>query len=77
MNNTYKITVSSPLLRPGLTIETECSEKYLVAVLKKVMDSVREINTEQPKKVVGKFTDAQRNAETTLRSLEIPCQATD
>lgn len=44
MNNIYRITVQTPLLRPGVTIETECSEKYLVAVVQKVMDTVREIN---------------------------------
>ena len=44
VNNIYRITVQTPLLRPGVTIETECSEKYLVAVVQKVMDTVREIN---------------------------------
>jgi hypothetical protein len=44
MNNTYKITVKSPLLRGGLEIETECSEKYLRDVLHKIMDEVRQFN---------------------------------
>lgn len=44
MNNKYKIKIESPLVRPGLTIETECSEKYVVKVVKKTMDIVREIN---------------------------------
>lgn len=44
MNNTYKITVTSPLLRPGLTIETECSEKYLVDVINVLMEKIRTIN---------------------------------
>ncbi len=48
MNNKYTIKVSAPLLRPGLTIETECSERYLVEVLKKIMDLVREFNAPQP-----------------------------
>lgn len=44
MNNTYKVTVRSPLLRPGLEIETHVSEKYLVAAVAKLLDCVREIN---------------------------------
>jgi len=46
MNNKYKVKIKSPLLRAGLEIETECSEKYLVDVVKKLLDKVREINTE-------------------------------
>lgn len=48
MNNTYKIKIESPLLRAGVTIETECSEKYLVPVMKKCMEKVREINKPVP-----------------------------
>ena len=44
MNNTYKITIESPLLRAGIKIETECSENYIVPVMNKVMEIVREIN---------------------------------
>ena len=44
MNNTYKITVESPLVRAGIKIETECSEKYLVPVSEMLMKLVREIN---------------------------------
>ena len=44
MNNKYIIRVEHPLIRAGITIETEASEKYLVAVLKKLMDLVREYN---------------------------------
>jgi hypothetical protein len=36
--------VEAPLLRAGLTIETECSEKYLVKVTEKLMESIRVIN---------------------------------
>ncbi len=43
-NETYRITVSSPLLRPGLLIETEVSSKYLVPTLVKLRDKVREFN---------------------------------
>lgn len=45
MNNAYRITVSHPLLRPGITITTECSEKYVVAVVDTLMKKVREINS--------------------------------
>lgn len=45
MNNTWEIEVSSPLLRPGITIRTTVSEKYLVAGLKKAMEAVREFNS--------------------------------
>ena len=44
MNNKYKIKVESPLVRSGITIETECSEKYVVPVTEKIMELVREIN---------------------------------
>ena len=49
MNNKYKITVEAPLIRPGIKIETECSEKYVVKVIEKLMDLVREINTPKMK----------------------------
>jgi len=44
MNNKYTIKIKHPLIRAGLTIETEASEKYLVSVVKKLMELVREIN---------------------------------
>ena len=44
MNNKYKITLESPLVRAGIKIETECSEKYVVPVTEKLMEIVREIN---------------------------------
>lgn len=47
MNNTYKITVGSPLLRPGITIETEISERYVVPALEKLMEQIREFNSPQ------------------------------
>lgn len=49
MNNKYTIRIEHPLVRPGITITTEASEKYLVPVTNKVMELVREIN-EPPKK---------------------------
>ncbi len=44
MNNKYIVTVEHPLVRPGLKITTEASEKYVVAVVKALMDKVREVN---------------------------------
>ena len=46
MNNKYIIKAKHPLLRAGLTIETEASESYVVVVTKKLMNIIREINTE-------------------------------
>ena len=43
-NNTYTIEVQSPLLRPGLKISTEVSERYVVETVKKIMNMIREIN---------------------------------
>jgi len=47
MNNKYIIRVKHPLIRAGLEIETEASEKYVVKVTETLMDKVREINTEK------------------------------
>lgn len=44
MNNKYVITVKHPLIRPGITIRTESSERYLVDVVKKLLELIREIN---------------------------------
>lgn len=44
MNNKYTIRIEHPLVRPGITIVTESSEKYVVAVTKKAMELVRELN---------------------------------
>jgi len=46
MNQTYKIRIRSPLLRPGIEIETDVSTKYLVASLRDIMEKVREFNAE-------------------------------
>ncbi|VVB76999.1 Uncharacterised protein [uncultured archaeon] len=45
MNNKYKIKVEHPLIRPGLTIETEASERYVAPVISKLMEIVREVNS--------------------------------
>ncbi len=47
LNNTIKITIGSPLLRPGLTIETETSEGYAYAVLCRMMNIVRIFNEKE------------------------------
>lgn len=44
-NETYEIEVTSPLLRPGLMLRTRVSGRYLVPVLRKVLDAVREFNS--------------------------------
>jgi hypothetical protein len=44
MNNKYIIKAEHPLIRAGLTIETEASEKYVIEVVKKLMELIREIN---------------------------------
>ena len=49
MNNKYKITATTPLLRPGLLVSTEVSARYLVRGLKRLLESVREFNAEEPK----------------------------
>lgn len=46
MNNRYRIKVGSPLLRPGLTIETDVSRRYLQPAVEEVMDAVRSINSQ-------------------------------
>lgn len=40
-NNTYTLTVGSPLLRPGLTLTTTTSEKYVVSAAHKLMELAR------------------------------------
>lgn len=50
MNNKYIIRITHPLIRPGIAIETEASERYLVPVVKKLMELVRELNAPDDKK---------------------------
>ena len=44
LNNMYTIEVMHPLIRPGLKITTEASERYVAEVVAKIMNIVREIN---------------------------------
>ena len=45
MNNKYKIKAEAPLLRPGLSIETEVSSAYVEDAASDLMQAVRNINT--------------------------------
>jgi hypothetical protein len=47
MNNKYKIKIKHPLIRTGLSIETEASERYVVDVVDKCMELVRTINEDR------------------------------
>jgi len=44
MNNKYTIRVTHPLIRPGVMIETEASERYVVEVCVRLLELVRLIN---------------------------------
>ena len=48
MNNAYTIEVGAPLLRPGLTIKTTVSVKYVEPATREIMDLVRQINAAKP-----------------------------
>lgn len=43
-NETYEIEVRSPLLRPGITIRTSVSQKYVKTTVLSLLDICREIN---------------------------------
>ena len=44
LNNRYKITIQDPLCRPGLSIDTEVSERYVVEAIRRMMAMIREVN---------------------------------
>lgn len=46
-NETYRIKVSSPLLRPGLEIETEVSGRYVGKALAYILQEVRKFNEQE------------------------------
>lgn len=46
MNNSVKVKVGSPLLRPGLTLETEVSAKYVKLAATEMVEFAREINSD-------------------------------
>jgi hypothetical protein len=43
-NERYTITIQSPLIRPGLTIQTSVSKRYLAQTVRDMLNVVREIN---------------------------------
>ena len=47
-NETWEIEIRSPLIRPGVTLRTHVTGKYLIAVLEAMLDKVREFNKKQP-----------------------------
>lgn len=49
-NEKYRIKIEAPILRPGLSVETEVSQKYLVPTLNAFLDSIRQFNIEQKEK---------------------------
>jgi hypothetical protein len=46
-NETYTISVSSPLIRPGITLQAQASKRYLVQTLHDLFEMVRQFNQEQ------------------------------
>lgn len=60
MNNKYTIRFEHPLVRPGITIVTEASERYVVAVIQKGLELIRcvlnfEIRLEIPRRPKGEW----------------------
>lgn len=53
MNNKYIIKVEHPLIRPGISIWTEASERYVELVVRKLMEIIREINSDNPSRSEG------------------------
>lgn len=45
-NETYEIEIKSPLLRPGITIRTFVSQKYVKTTVLSLLDICREINND-------------------------------
>lgn len=45
-NETYQITVASPLLRPGITIQTSVSKRYVADTVRDLLDIIRDINSD-------------------------------
>lgn len=44
MNAKWKVIFESPLVRPGIRLEVEVSERYLVPTLRRGMEKIREFN---------------------------------
>ena len=72
MNNRFKVRIEDPLLRPGLSVETEVSEKYLVRCLHGLLDRVRAFNNNSVDKgevsrVAKEFVDRMEQHKEELR----------
>lgn len=52
-NETYKIKIASPLVRPGIEISTTVSKKYFVPTLNDLLEKVREFNKQENDKKEG------------------------
>jgi hypothetical protein len=65
MNNKYTIKLEAPLIRAGLSITTETSERYVVPVLNKMMELVRDFNSPNPNapEVAPKYSVTYRNSK--------------
>ena len=47
-NETYEVKAESPLLRPGLTIATKVSKRYIETATDTIMIAVRNVNNMKP-----------------------------
>jgi hypothetical protein len=45
LNNVVTITVGHPIVRPGVTLSTECTEEYVVPVTKRLIGNCRGLNS--------------------------------
>ena len=45
-NETYEIEIKSPILRPGITIRTSVSQKYIKSTVLSILNICREINND-------------------------------
>jgi len=58
-NETYRIVVESPLLRPGLRITTSVSQRYLVSTMGELMGYIREFNKQEKERTTGKPSELE------------------
>lgn len=47
MNHTITIRVGTPLLRPGLEVETQVSLQYLIPAMRDLLDRIRDFNNQK------------------------------
>lgn len=48
LNTPHTVTISAPLLRPGITISASCSERYVAEVTERLINIARTINENAP-----------------------------